>query len=228
MNSLLRCIRKNKRAIVGIEAAIVLIAFVVIAAAMAYVVINMGFYSAQQAKSTIDKGIGEATSALTLDGFHVGRTNTSTITDSTYATSIQWIAIPVKLAVGQSEVDMANDTVIVAVVGANFALSNIYNGAQNVSTADVETLMDEVDTGATAPTTSDPGNATCYIFNDDGNKDTVLKQNEKAYIIIYLGSTSLANYSKVKIEVRTSRGAALMVQRDIPGGLPSGKIVDLG
>jgi len=214
MNSLLRCIRKNKRAIVGIEAAIVLIAFVVIAAAMAYVVINMGFYSAQQAKSTIDKGIGEATSALTLDGFLVGKTN---------GTSIQWIAIPVKLAVGQSEVDMAADTVVIAVVGTNFALSNIYSGATNTTESDVTTLMTEVGTGNTTA-----ANATCYIFNDDTNGDTVLKQNEKAYIILFLGDNLLANYSKVKIEVRTSRGAALMVQRDIPGGLPTDDIVDLG
>jgi archaellin len=100
-------------------------------------------------------------------------------------------------------------------------LSNIYSGATNTTTASVNDLMDEVDAGALA-------NATCYIFNDDGNEDTVLKQNEKAYIILYLGANSLANYSKVKIEVRTSRGAALMVQRDIPGGLPTDGIVDLG
>jgi flagellin FlaB len=200
---------------VGIEAAIVLIAFVVIAAAMAYVVINMGFYSAQQAKSTIDKGIGEATSALTLDGFLVGRTNTTAV--------ISWIAIPVKLAVGQSEVDMDGDTVVIAVVGSDFALSNIYSGATNTTTANVETLMTAVGSGNTTA-----GNATCYIFNDDGNGDTVLKQNEKAYIILFLGDSLLANYSKVKVEVRTSRGAALMVQRDIPGGLPTDDIVDLG
>jgi flagellin FlaB len=215
MNSLLRCIRKNKRAIVGIEAAIVLIAFVVIAAAMAYVVINMGFYAAQQAKSTIDKGIGEATSALTLDGFLVGRTNTTTV--------ISWIAIPVKLAVGQSEVDMDGDTVVIAVVGSDFALSNIYSGAQANDTKSLQTLMYAVNSsdGSVAQ-------AKTYIFNDDGNGDTVLKQNEKAYIILYLGANTLANYSKVKIEVRTSRGAALMVQRDIPGGLPTNDIVDLG
>jgi len=221
MNSLLRCIRNNKRAIVGIEAAIVLIAFVVIAAAMAYVVINMGFYSAQQAKSTIDKGIGEATSALTLDGFLVGRTNSTDVADSDFATSIQWVAIPVKLAVGQSEVDMAANTVVVAVLGSNFALSNVYNGAAQETTADLISLMDDV-----VPTDVDAANATCYIFN--GNEDTVLRQNEKAYIILYLGNTTLANYSKIKIEVRTSRGAALMVQRDIPGGLPTDNIVDLG
>jgi archaellin len=118
---------------------------------------------------------------------------------------------------------MANDTVVIAVVGTNFALSNIYHGATNSSTASVTALMTEVDVGTGAA-----ANATCYIFNDDGNEDTVLKQNEKAYIILYLGASSLANYSKVKIEVRTSRGAALMVQRDIPGGLPTDNIVDLG
>jgi len=213
MNSLLRCIRKNKRAIVGIEAAIVLIAFVVIAAAMAYVVINMGFYSAQQAKSTIDKGIGEATSALTLDGFLVGRTNATA--------NVSWIAIPVKLAVGQSEVDMALNTVVVAVLGTDFSMSNIYGGAVVSTEKDLNVLMNLVNVTGTV------ANAKCYIFN--GNADTVLKQNEKAYIILYLGANLLGDYSKVKIEVRTSRGAALMVQRDIPGGLPTSYgIVDLG
>src|SRR3972149_3626477 len=202
----MRTIRKNPRGIVGIEAAIVMIAFVVIAAAMAYVVINMGFYSAQQAKGTIDKGSAEATSALTLDGFIVGMTNES---------AIKWLAIPVKLAVGQSEVDMKNDTVVIAVVGQDFALSNIYNGAVDTTTANLQTLMFEVNQTATS------ANATCYIFNDDGNSDSVIKQNEKAYIIIYLGSNTLPNYTKVKTEIRTSRGSALMVQRDIPGGLPT-------
>jgi len=56
----------------------------------------------------------------------------------------------------------------------------------------------------------------------------VIKQNEKAYVILYLGANTLQNYSKVKVEIRTSRGAALMVQRDIPGGLPTSDIVDLG
>ena len=118
MNTLMRCIRKNKRGIVGIEAAIVLIAFVVIAAALAYVVINMGFYSAQTAKSTIDKGIQEATSALELDGYITGMTDANG--------NVTYLAIPVKLAVGQAQVDMAKNTVVVAVQGGNFSLANIY------------------------------------------------------------------------------------------------------
>ena len=206
----MRCIRRNKRGIVGIEAAIVLIAFVVIAAALAYVVINMGFYSSQKAKSTIDKGIEEATSALELDGFIIGYTN---------GTSVQYLAVPLKLAVGQEQVDMASNTVVVAVFGTNFALSDIYDNASYTTTEPNMTKL-MLNTGPNS-------NATCYIFNDDG--DTVLEQNEKAYMVINLGSEyTLSSYSKVKVEIRTSRGAALMVQREIPGGLPADSQVDLG
>jgi flagellin FlaB len=197
---------------VGIEAAIVLIAFVVIAAALAYVVINMGFYSAQQAKSTIDKGIQEATSALELDGFLTGLTNGGG--------NVTYLAIPVKLAVGQEQVDMAKNTVVVAVQGGNFSLANIYSGAQTStlnSTADLMSL-----------TTGAP-NATCFLYNSQLTTDTVLKQNAKAYIVVNLGSTYyLPSYTKFKVEIRTSRGAALMVMREIPGGLPTSTLVDLG
>jgi flagellin FlaB len=207
----MRCIRR-KRGIVGIEAAIVLIAFVVIAAALAYVVINMGFYSAQTAKSTIDKGINEATSALELDGFISGMVDANG--------NVTYLAIPLKLAVAQQQVDMANNTVIVAVQGLNFSLANIYSGSVTSSNKDIATLMGLM---GTAP------NATCFIYNSQLATDTVLKQNAKAYVVIYLGSSYvLQPYSKVKVEIRTSVGAALMIQRDIPGGLPSNKLIDLG
>jgi archaellin len=73
-----------------------------------------------------------------------------------------------------------------------------------------------------------PGpNATCYIFNGDG--DTVVEQNEKAYLVINFGTSyTLSSYDKVKIEVRPSRGAAMMVEREIPGGLQASGLVDLG
>ena len=209
MNQLMRCIRRNKRGIVGIEAAIVLIAFVVIAAALAYVVINMGFYSAQKAKSTIDKGIEEATSALELDGFIVGYSNNSVV---------QCLAIPLKLAVGQEQVDLASNTTLVAVFGTNFALSDIYENAISTTNENLTELMINV---TNAPS------AASYLFNDDG--DTVLEQNEKAYMVVNFGDAyALTSYSKVKVEIRTSRGAALMIQREIPGGLPANNVLDLG
>jgi flagellin FlaB len=210
---LLKAVLKQKRGIVGIEAAIVLIAFVVIAAALAYVVINIGFYSAQKAKSTIDKGIQEATSALTLDGFLTGKTNSSN-------PAVTYLAIPLKLAVGQEQVDMAANTVVVAVQGNNFSLANIYGGVATSTNVSLANLMSSV-TGAP--------NATCFIYNYDSSADTSIKQNAKAYLVINLGDTyGLVSYTKVKIEIRTSKGAALMIQREIPGGLPADELIDLG
>jgi flagellin FlaB len=210
IRKMLSAFLKQNRGIVGIEAAIVLIAFVVIAASLAYVVINMGFYSSQKAKSTIDRGIQEATSALTLDGFITGYTDANS--------KLQYFAIPLKLAVGQDQVDMAENTTLVAVLGTTFSLTDIYSSAASSTETNLTKLMTE--------TTPGP-NATCYIFNDDS--DTVIEQNEKAYFVINLGTDyPLVSYNKVKIEVRASRGAALLIQREIPGGLQANSEVDLG
>jgi flagellin FlaB len=223
MNTM-RLLRKNRRAIVGIEAAIVMIAFVVIAAALAYVVINMGFYSAQTAKTTIDQGVTEATSALELDGFITGKTNGSG--------DVTFLAIPVKLAVGHQQIDMSNNTVVVAVQGGNFSLANIYNTSSIGTQQDLGNLMNTTywdGSSTTGNTTTYGPNAECFIYDGAPGVGNVLEQNAKAFIIVSLGdSYGLPGYSSVKVEVRTSVGAALMVKRDIPGGLANDTLIDLG
>ena len=66
------------------------------------------------------------------------------------------------------------------------------------------------------------------IYNDDD--DAVLENFEKAYIVINLGDEGFwrPEYSKVKVEIKTGQGAALVVERLIPGGLPADEAVDLG
>src|SRR5208337_752166 len=141
--------RKRSRGIVGIEAAIVLIAFVVIAASFAYVVINMGFFATQETKSTINRGIQEATSSLEIDGFVTGMTNSSNV-------AITYLAIPLKLSIDQDQVDLSNSTVVVAVQDGNFSLANVYGGVVTSTDQSVVDLMANV-TGAP--------NATCFIYN---------------------------------------------------------------
>jgi len=205
--------RKRSRGMVGIEAAIVLIAFVVIAASFAYVVINMGFFAAQETKSTIGKGIQEATSSLEIDGFVTGLTNSSNV-------AITYIVIPLKLSVGQDEVDLSNSTVVVAVEDGNFSLANVYGGVTTSTDASLTDLMANV-TG--------PPNATCFLYNSLSSSDTALRENAKAYMVINLGNDyGLLPYTTVDIEIRTSVGAALMIERDIPGGLEPNSLIDLG
>lgn len=202
---------------VGIEAAIVLIAFVVIASAFAYVVINMGFFSAQKAKETINQGVREATSALQLDGSVTAKTNSTR--------HLQYVAFPVKLSVGRSEVDLNKDAIVVSIAGS-VSLLDIYGGVINETESglqedpsDLEEIISLVFADPDTP------NAHFIIYNDDN--DTVVEHFEKAYLVINLGNRGLEEYDLMKIEVRTGSGAALMIQRAIPGGLPETDYIDL-
>jgi flagellin FlaB len=59
---------KNSDAFTGLEAAIVLIAFVVVAAVFAYVILGAGFFTTQKAQETIHKSVEQSTSNLLLIG----------------------------------------------------------------------------------------------------------------------------------------------------------------
>jgi len=59
---------KKEVAFSGLEAAIVLIAFVVVAAVFSYVMLGAGFFATQKSQEVTYSGIKQATSNLVLDG----------------------------------------------------------------------------------------------------------------------------------------------------------------
>lgn len=59
---------QNDEGFTGLEAAIVLIAFVVVAAVFSYVVLGAGFFTTQKAQETVHTAVGQATSAVELSG----------------------------------------------------------------------------------------------------------------------------------------------------------------
>ena len=52
----------------GLETAIILVAFVISAAAFSFIILNMGFLTAQKSQSVISSGMTEATASLQADG----------------------------------------------------------------------------------------------------------------------------------------------------------------
>jgi flagellin FlaB len=209
---------KSLRGIVGIEAAIVLIAFIIIAAALSYVVINMGFYTTQKTKETMQSGLEESLTALELDGLVTAKTN-----NNSTLTQILYILIPVKLAAGHASVDLSNQSVIVSVYLPDQTLLNIYKDVHPNTT---DTSWDSLNTTLAL---SD-NEAKFAVYNDNGN--SVLEATEKAFLMIRLNSTDttgmLNDYKTVKIEVRTATGAALTVVRTAPGGMIANSFVNLG
>lgn len=67
-----KSLRKDQRGFTGLEAAIVLTAFVVVAAVFSYVVLNAGFFTTQKSKEVIHTSVEQATSSAELAGNVIG------------------------------------------------------------------------------------------------------------------------------------------------------------
>ena len=64
----MRLLWKNEEAFTGLEAAIVLIAFVVVAAVFSYVVLGAGFFTTQKSQQVVHAGVTQAASNLIVKG----------------------------------------------------------------------------------------------------------------------------------------------------------------
>jgi len=97
--------RKSDSAFTGLEAAIVLIAFVVVAAVFSYVVLGAGFYTSQKSQETVYKSVEQATSNIQMVG------NVYGIASGT-ATAISQIQFSIGLTPGAPAADLTKMTVV--------------------------------------------------------------------------------------------------------------------
>lgn len=211
--------RTSRKGIVGIESAIVLIAFVVVAAALAFVVLNMGFFTTQRSKETIGSGLAQSSSALEIDGTVLAQVDTVN-------QKIECLVIPLRLSAGQKPVDLTpNKTTVSVWVLGRFADINVYYDAsqavKSVAAYDISTLC-------STPTIGGQNVNASIIWLTGNNNDNVLDAGEKALLVITFAPASEPEaYDVVKAEIRVSVGAALTVERTIPASLTE-QVIDLG
>jgi flagellin FlaB len=199
-----------------------MIAFVVVAAALAFVVLNMGMFTTQRARETINSGLAHASSALEVDGSITALVNSN-------GNGVELISIPLRLAPGKDSVDLNPEKLTVAlfVTGTqNLAYENIYSKvftAQEWSTDGygLSSISNNIDA-------SNGPNAT-MIFVVERVADTVLSYGEKVLLVIKFPSASCpAPYDNIRVEIRTPEGAPLTVERVVPAILPANQAVALG
>ena len=210
----------RRKGIVGIEAAIVLIAFVIVAAALAFVALNMGLFTTQKSKEVMQRGLEEATSALEIDGSVIGQVDAAT-------GDVDLVAVPLKVSPGREGVDMDPSKVNVRVIMPGGFYEDAYCGVVDGSTLNSTSLADIQAAGATV-CGNGPEFSFLVIFNGDG--DNVLEFGEKGLMVLDLSiaGTSLAPYDEFKVEIRTVQGASLTVERMVPATLPASGAVSLG
>ena len=90
----------DDRGITGLETAIILIAFIVVAAVFAFTVMTTGLFSTEKAKTTAQAGIAEASSTFAPKGAIVAESNGGFPGHPGF---VQWIYIQVTLATGATD-----------------------------------------------------------------------------------------------------------------------------
>ena len=223
--------RKTRRGVIGIESAIVMIAFVIVAAALAFVVLNMGFSTTQKAKTAISSSVTESSSALEISG---------KVTGIGYVTAgkLNATVIPLKVAGGGSAVSLDPALTDVKYYSDTVRYDNIYKSTCILTSqayTDVSSAVTAaVSAGCTdqnavsgasaaAPTTTQ---AIVY-FDVNKNNNNILDEGEHANLVIqYKSADRPAQLDNIKAEVVLPTGSALTVERQVPAITTS--VVDLG
>jgi flagellin FlaB len=232
MNLIQKGHRHTHRGIIGVESAIVLIAFVIVAAALAFVVLNMGFATTQKAKTTIISSLSEASSGIAISGKVTAIANVPA--DNVNATSI-----PLKITSGGDSINLDNSTVSIKYLSNTVEYDNILVATLtdttygNLSQAFQAAVDDSGITGLTDnPVNGSADNANTFAIiywtvSSQNPPNSILEQGEHAVIGIgYRTQDKPIGLDKIRIEVLLSSGATLTVERNIPN--LTSMITDLG
>ncbi|MEM2895052.1 MAG: archaellin/type IV pilin N-terminal domain-containing protein [Archaeoglobaceae archaeon] len=93
---------RNEKGFTGLEAAIVLIAFVTVAAVFSYVMLGAGFFTTQKSKQVVHTGVTEASSSLSLDGQYIYLTANKTGSNG----DVRMVDFYITLTAGKTDVDL--------------------------------------------------------------------------------------------------------------------------
>ena len=80
LKRLVKTMRRDERGITGLETAIILIAFVVVASVFAYTVLSAGIFSSQKGQEAIHSGLQQARSTIELKGDVIAMSNGTAVT----------------------------------------------------------------------------------------------------------------------------------------------------
>jgi flagellin FlaB len=123
IQEMIKKFNKNEDAFTGLEAAIVLTAFIVVAAVFSYVVLGAGFYTSDTAKQTVQSGVEQTTASVELTGDVIGYDS-----DTTPDGDIDEIQFVIELTAGGSPVDIGPDSGTGALV-VSYLDTGIFNAS---------------------------------------------------------------------------------------------------
>ena len=188
----------DQRGITGLETAIVLIAFVVVASVFAFAVLSTGLLSSEKSKEVVLGGLAETSATLTLRGSVIANAKAA---DNIWVDNIKFTVT--SAAQAAEAVDLSSAGTVITYLDKDNAIN--------------------CDNPVVAGTPKCSWSATWIIGS--GN---LVDPNEQVDVTVILNNLTPNGLNKSKeftIQVRPSRGAVIVVNRTMPAELKD--IIDL-
>jgi len=187
-------IHREQRGMTGLETAIILIAFVTVAAVFGYAVLSAGLFSAERGKETVYAGLQQAKANMELSGSVIVTADNT----STKATAIKFT---VRNAIAGTPIDMTEkasaantNRCVMSLTTADAYYNNIWWTVEDIGASDGDALLEA---GEQMEVTVDLGGATKLGFDDPD-----------------LNANDWFN-----IQVKPMLGSTMTIQRTLPAGL---------
>ena len=194
---------RDERGITGLETAIILIAFVVVASVFAFVVLSTGVFSAERAKETVHAGLQEARGSMEIRGSMIANANAS-------STAVATLVFVVTNAVAGEAIDLT-------------APADVGDDGIPDSGSTHKTVISFDDQNQTI---SDVAWTVTYLGDNDS--DDLLEVGEKAQITAKVGTaittntdTDLAKNTVFTLQISPPKGAVMLLQRTTPAKIDS-------
>jgi flagellin FlaB len=203
LKGLNKSLRRDERGITGLETAIILIAFVVVASVFAYTVLSAGIFSSQKGQEAVYSGLAQTRATMEIKGsvFAHGNGTAGNMT-------VGNVSFTLTNAMKGQAIDLSpNDP-----VGNNTHVTIISYTDNSQHISDLPWTIQ---------------------FIGKNNGDTLLEQDEQAVITVNLETVadgglltvSPGTYSTFTIEVKPVTGASLIINRTLPARID--EVMDL-
>jgi len=199
---------KNEDAFTGLEAAIVLIAFVVVAAVFSYVMLGAGFYATGEAQKVVHTGTGQASSSLEI----IGNVYGYNVSDgyATTSTDLNYIVFTVGNTAGGTPIDITQ--MLVTYVCGNVSEVISFNEGKSAAKSGGDTTKPE-EVGAAL---QDANWTVIQTYNDVGTRNHLLEPGEQFVLAVKLPATKPTNNVRFSVNLHPAVGAVYPIERTVP------------
>jgi len=142
MRMLVKRIFKNQEGITGLETAIILIAFVMVASVFSYVVLSAGLYASQKVKQVVYTGLETTMSVIELKGSVLAQMENGLVKYIYLFVGIPAAGYPVDFSSTDNTSDNSTSKVIISYTDAQNMIPSVNWTMQKLSTINNDDLLD--------------------------------------------------------------------------------------